>query len=108
MEQLANKLSYLLDIIEEEESNDKDQYDLLTPLLDIQHKTAGVLSTDGHHKIAYDNVDQFLGKVSPSMEYLFWLSQNIKNEQILQLLMEVISEYEEMRVAFYAKKQKDT
>ena len=41
--------------------------------------------------------------VSHKIEYLFWLSQNVEDDNIFQRLIDFLSHYERIKSEFYAK-----
>lgn len=110
MQDLADKLSYLLDIVHDIDEKQDDKQDLETPLLEIQEQASGVLSTGNgvkNHQFNVQDIDAFFNKVSHKIEYLFWLSQNIKNDNIFNRLIQFLSFYQTMKTQFYNKQHNE-
>ena len=103
MQDLADKLSYVLDIVKDADKKFNDEQDLKTPLLEIEPAISGVLATGNGHKFNVKDVDGFFKKVYHKIEYLFWLSQNVEDDSIFQRLIDFLSHYEKMKREFYAK-----
>ena len=110
MQHLADKLSYLLDIVNDIDEKQDDKQDLETPLLEIQEQASGVLSTGNgvkNHQFNVYDIDAFFKKVSHKIEYLFWLSQNIKDDIMFNRLIEFLSYYQTMKTQFYNKQHQE-
>ena len=107
MQELADKLSYILDITKQIGSQKNNHKDLYEPLLEIKNQSNGVLSTDncGYNEFDTNDKETFFKNVSPKIEYLFWLSQNIKDKKIFVRLIDFLSHFEQMKKQFIIQKQ---
>ena len=104
MQDLADKLSHLLDLVKDIDDENKLDEDIATPLLETQRELSGVLSTGSGiklHEFNVHDIDKFFQKVSHKIEYLFWLSQNIENENMFNRLIDFLSHYENQKQTFY-------
>ena len=129
LKSLSDKLNAVMDSVHNEKLGaGSTSLDMNQPLLAIQKETIAVLNMDSFD--AYSNysnsnnmsiddndewslaetrkIGRYLEMIQPKIEYLFWLSQNIENDQIFQQLSEFLNYVQRMEEKYHKEKKRST
>ena len=104
MQELKDKLLYVLDLTTEGQNYLPE--DLSEPLLQICDEANKYGLGNVSHEFGADDKETFFKQVTPQIEYLFWLSQNVEDNTIFVRLMEFISHFQAEKAKFEADKRK--